>query len=78
MVFSYDSSRMASQLDSQISKNVELSAVVAHQSNQIKKLEVDFNMLYELVLALARSSHFLVSLSKISIGSVRAAVKDVQ
>lgn len=33
-------------------------------------------MLCELVLGLARSSHSIASLPEISIGSVRAAVKD--
>jgi hypothetical protein len=39
-------------------------------------LEADFNMLYELVLGLARSSHSPFSLPNIYVGFFKAVIKD--
>ena len=63
-----------SQIDSK-GKNAKLPAVVACCSQHILRLEADFNMLYELVQGLAKSSQSLVSLPNISTGYVRVAVK---
>jgi glutathionylspermidine synthase len=49
---------------------------MACQSKHIEKLETDFNMLYELVLGLAKSSHSLASFPEISISFVKATIKD--
>lgn len=75
MTFSHYSSKIGSQIESPRSRNAKLSEVVACQSEPIVKLETDFNMLYELVMDLARSFPSLVTFSNISIGSIHAAVE---
>lgn len=63
-------SHMTNQIDIQTSKNAKMSKIVAQQSRKIKKLEVDYSMLYELVLGLTRSLHSLVTHPKVLIGYV--------
>ena len=47
---------------------MELAKTMAFQNSQLKKLRVDANMQYELILALARSSYFEAIRPKVSIG----------
>lgn len=65
---------MASLLESKGYENVEL--LVAHKSKQIEKMEVNFNMLYELVPVLSKRFHSLVSILKIYIGYVIVMMKE--